>query len=315
MRVALFAYQTWGYRVLGSLIDSRHEVVLVVTHPTSDDIYETIWTDSVEKLAEQNRVPYLVKAKPDAQVVSRLQEARADTMVACNWRTWIPPEVFTAPRLGTVNVHDSLLPKYAGFAPLNWAMINGETEVGVTSHMMDEHLDRGEIIQQWSVPVEPEDTVTNLFDKTLEIFGPLTIESLDLVETGSWEPVAQDLSQASFFHRRSMEDSRIDWSWPAGDLVNLVKAQVDPYPNAFAFYGPHRLRILKASVSPANCGGTRGRIFARQGDGVIIVCGPEPHRGTGRGLVIERVRTDDGTDMAAGEYFKRMGGYLTSHPG
>ena len=313
MRVVLFGYQTWGHRLLSALL-AGHEVVLVVTHPASDDAYETIWSDSVAGLAEEHGIPTLVKARPDHETVLEVEKAGADVMVACNWRTWIPPEIFATPRLGTLNVHDSLLPAYAGFAPLNWALINGENEVGVTAHVMDERLDRGDIILQYRVPVEPTDTATALFHKTLELFGPITLEALDHMEHGTGERRPQDMDQATFFHRRAIEDSRIDWTWAAADIVNLVRAQSDPYPNAFTFHDGRRLRILAASVSPQRCGGTTGRVFSRSGDGVVIVCGPEAHRGRNQGLVIERVRTDDGEDLPAGRYFTRLGGYLRSHP-
>lgn len=314
MNVVLFAYQTWGHRLLEALIESRHEVVLVVTHPPGEDAYETIWTDSVQELAERHDIPVLVKALPDEETRARVETAGADVMVACNWRTWIPPEIFGAPRLGTLNVHDSLLPAYAGFAPLNWALINGEPEVGITAHVMDERLDRGSIILQPRVAVEPSDTIGDLFAKTLVLFGPTTIAALDHLEHGTGERRAQDLAQATFFHKRADEDNRIDWSWPAQDIANLVRAQADPYPNAYCFDGERRLQIRAASVAPARAGGTAGRIFARQGDGVTIVCGPETRRGRNRGLVLEQVRTDAGEELTAGAYFARMGGYLTSHP-
>ena len=314
MKVVLFAYQTWGHRVLESLIASRHEVVLVVTHPPGEDVYETIWTDSVQELAHANEIAVLVKAAPDAQTAARVRAAGADVMVACNWRTWIPPEIFGAPRLGTLNVHDSLLPAYAGFAPLNWALINGEPEVGITAHIMDERLDRGVIILQPRVTVEPADTIGDLFSKTLVLFGPTTVAALDHIEHGTGERRPQDLTRATFFHKRADEDNRIDWTWPARDIVNLVRAQADPYPNAYSFDGRARLRIRCASVSHSRAGGTAGRIFARQGDGVIIVCGPDARHGRNDGVVIEQVRTEDGEQLAAGEYFARLGGYLTTGP-
>lgn len=314
MKVVLFAYQTWGHRLLEALLRSRHEVVLTVTHPPSDDAYETIWTESVQELAERQDIPVLVKSQPDEETERRVREVAADVLVACNWPTWIPPRIFAAPRLGTLNVHDSLLPKYAGFAPLNWALINGETEVGVTAHVMDEELDRGEIILQERVAVASTDTGGDLFHKTLVLFGPITLSALEHLEHGTGERLPQDRSQASFFHKRSVEDSRIDWTWPAQDIVNLVRAQCDSYPNAFAFHDDERLRIHRASVSPTRSGGTAGRIFARAGDGVIVVCGPQSHRGANHGLVIERVRTDDERELAAGQHFERMGGYTTSHP-
>jgi methionyl-tRNA formyltransferase len=314
MNVVLFGYQTWGHRVLEALLESRHEVVLVVTHPPGDDAYETIWTDSVQELAQAHGIAVLVKALPDDETAACVRDAGADVMVACNWRTWIPPEIFDAPRLGTLNVHDSLLPAYAGFAPLNWALINGEPEVGITAHVMDERLDRGEIILQPRVAVEPTDTIGDLFARTLVLFGPTTIEALDHMEHGTGERRPQDLSQATFFHKRTDEDNRIDWTWPAQDIANLVRAQADPYPNAFSFQGTTRLQIRSASVSPIRAGGTPGRIFARQGGSVIIVCGPEARRGRNHGLVIEQLRTEDGEELAAGEHFERLGGYLTSHP-
>ena len=314
MKVVLMAYQTWGHRVLEALIASRHEVVLVVTHPPGDDAYETIWMDSVQDLAEEHAIAVLVKAKPDAETEARVRAADADAAVACNWRTWIAPEIFDAPRLGTLNVHDSLLPTYAGFAPLNWALINGEPEVGITAHVMDEQLDRGAIILQPRVTVEPTDTIDDLFAKTLVLFGPTTVAGLDHMEHGTGERRPQDLSQATFFHKRADEDNRIDWSWPARDLANLVRAQADPYPNAFCFDGTRRLEIRSATVSRTRAGGTVGRIFAREDDGVIIVAGPEARRGRNHGLVLHQVRTDEGEELGAGEYFARLGGYLTGHP-
>ena len=310
MRVALFGFQTWGHRVLEHLTGSKHEVALVVTHPRSDHAYESIWSDSVEDLARSSGVPVLVKDRPDAEVLAGL--AGVDVMVACNWRTWIPPEVFTAPRLGTLNVHDSLLPRYAGFAPLNWAIINGETEVGVTAHVMDDRLDRGDIILQWAVPVGPRDTATDMFHATLEMMGPITLEALDHLEHGTGDRIVQDMSQATFFHKRSVGDSRIDWTRPAVDIVNLVRAQSDPYPNAFTFAGDRRLRVLHASATDHRCGGTAGRVFARtaDGDGVIVVCGPAAHRGANPGLVLERLRDDDGREGPARDFFPRLGGYL-----
>jgi methionyl-tRNA formyltransferase len=314
VRVALFGFQTWGYRVLESLLGSKHEVALVVTHPRSDHAYESIWSDSVEELARSKGIPVIVKDRPDADLVAGLTDS--DVMVACNWRTWIPPEVFSAPRLGTLNVHDSLLPRYAGFAPLNWAIINGETEVGVTAHVMDERLDRGDIVLQWAVPVGPRDTATDMFHATLEMMGPITLEALDHLEHGTGERTAQDISRATFFHKRAVEDSLIDWTWPAPDIVNLVRAQSDPYPNAYTFAEDRRLRVLQASVTVECCGGTAGRVFARSrdGDGVIIVCGTDSHRGTNPGLILERIRDDEGREGPARDFFPRLGGYLRRGP-
>ena len=315
MRVVTFGYQTWGYRTLKALLDSEHEVVLAVTHPRSDHAYEKIWSDSVADLAEQHGVSVLVRNRPDdEELMSRLKEADPDIIVANNWRTWIPPEIFTLPRHGTLNVHDSLLPAYAGFSPLIWALINGESEVGVTAHLMNAELDAGDIVVQRSVPVGPTDTTTDLFHKTVDLIGPITLDALALIASGRTDWTKQDRSKASFFHKRSTEDSRIDWTWPAEDLDRLIRAQSDPYPNAFTFYHGERIRILQASVSQARYGGTPGRVFIREGNSVVIVAGPDARRGHNHGLAITRLRTDDDCDYAATDYFPIMGGYLTSHP-
>lgn len=315
MRVAMFGYQTWGHRTLQALLDSEHEVVLVVTHPRSDHAYEKIWDDSVAELAERHGLPVLLRNRPgDEELLAVLKAADPDIIVANNWRTWLPPEIFELPPHGTLNVHDSLLPSYAGFSPLIWALINGEPEVGVTAHRMDGELDMGDIVLQRCVPVGPSDTATDLFHRTVELIGPIVRDALTLIESGRavWAP--QDRSQASFFHKRSIEDSRIDWSWPAEDLERFVRAQSDPYPNAFTHHRGARIRIISAAVSTGRYGGTPGRIFIREGDGVVIVAGADARSGRNRGLLVRRIRAEDGSEHAASDYFRTMGGYLTAQP-
>ncbi|GIG56505.1 methionyl-tRNA formyltransferase [Longispora fulva] len=315
MRVVMFGYQTWGHRTLRALLESDHDVALVVTHPASDHAYERIWSDSVADLAGEHGVPVLVRERPDdEELLAALKAADPDVIVATNWRTWIPPTIFELPRYGTLNVHDSLLPAYAGFSPLIWALINGEKEVGVTAHMMDPTLDAGDIVLQRAVPVGERDTTADLFHKTLALFGPITVDGLDLIASGRTDWVPQDRSKASFFHKRADEDLRIDWGWSAVELDRLVRAQCAPYPAAFAFHRGRRLEILAADVSEGVYGGTPGRIFFREGDGVVIVAGADARYGRDRGLRVLRVRTADGVERAAADYFRTMGGYLTSRP-
>ncbi|PRX45506.1 methionyl-tRNA formyltransferase [Prauserella shujinwangii] len=314
MRVVMFGYQTWGHRTLRALLDSEHDVALVVTHPKSDHAYERIWADSVADLAEEHGVEVVLRNRPDEELAARLREVRPDLIVANNWRTWIPPEIFRLPRFGTLNVHDSLLPAYAGFSPLIWALINGEKEVGVTAHMMDGELDAGPIVLRKAVEVGPKDTATDLFHKTVDLIEPVVSEALPLIASGRTDWTPQDRTKASFFHKRSIEDSRIDWTWPAEDIERLVRAQSDPYPNAFTFHKGRKLRIVRASVSEGRYGGTPGRIFIREGDGVVIVAGADARYGQNHGLLVERVRTEDDTEYAATDYFRTMGGYLTSQP-
>lgn len=313
MRVVMFGYQTWGHRTLQALLDSEHDVAMVVTHPKSEHAYEKIWSDSVADLAEEHGVPVMIRNRPDdEELFTALKEAAPDIIVANNWRTWIPPRIFNLPRHGTLNVHDSLLPAYAGFSPLIWALINGERQVGVTAHMMDDELDAGDIVVQRAVTVEATDTATDLFHKTVDLITPVTTGALDLIASGRSDFTKQDRSRASFFHKRSAEDIRIDWNWPAEDLERLVRAQSAPYPSAFTYHKGKRLEILAALVSEGRYGGTAGRIFYREGDGVVIVAGADARTGRNHGLAITRIRTEDGEEMPATDYFRSMGGYLTS---
>jgi methionyl-tRNA formyltransferase len=315
MRVVMFGFQTWGHRTLTALLESEHDVVMVVTHPRGEGAYEKIWADSVEDLANDNGIPVLVREKADDdELVRALEDVRPDVIVATNWRTWIPPRVFTLPPKGTLNVHDSLLPAYAGFSPLIWSLINGESHVGVTAHMMDETLDAGDIVAQEAVEIGPRDTTKDLFDKTLPLFGTLTVRGLKRIADGETDFVKQDRSKASFFHKRAERDLLIDWTWTAEELDRLVRAQCAPYPSAFTFHKGRRLEIVEARVSEAVYGGTPGRIFYREGDGVAIVAGAQARRGRSRALLVTRVRTDDGTELSARDYFVHMGGYCTATP-
>ncbi|MEU0379191.1 methionyl-tRNA formyltransferase [Streptomyces cyaneofuscatus] len=314
MRVVMFGYQTWGHRTLQALLDSEHDVVTVVTHPKSEHAYEKIWSDSVADLAEKHGIPVIIRNRPDDELVERLKEVAPDIIVANNWRTWMPPEIYNLPVHGTLNIHDSLLPAYAGFSPLIWALINGEPEVGVTAHLMDEELDAGDIVIQRSVAVGPTDTTTDLFHRTVDLITPVTTEALGLIASGQTEFTRQDRSKASFFHKRAEEDIRIDWTWPAEDLERLIRAQSAPYPSAFTFHKGQRLEVVSAVVSEGRYGGTPGRIFYREGDGVVIVAGADARTGRNHGLAITRVRTGDGRELPATEYFTSMGGYLTGRP-
>ncbi|MCO1657042.1 methionyl-tRNA formyltransferase [Pseudonocardia humida] len=315
MRVVAFGYMTWGRRTIEAVLDAGHKVALIVTHPQSDNAYEKIFNESVAELADERGIPLLVRNRAgDAEVREAVRAAEADVAVVSNWRTWLPPEVYSIPRLGTLNVHDALLPAYAGFAPLNWALINDEPEVGVTAHMMDAEFDAGDIVLQRATPVSDSDVITDLFDRTLAMFGPITVDALALLASGRTDWTPQDRRAASYFHRRTDEDNRMDWTWSARELFNLVRAQADPYPNAYCYQGTRRLRVLKARVTDQPYGGTPGRIFIRRGTGVVVVAGAQARRGRSPGLLVERVRLDDGRDVDALDHFTRMGGYLTSHP-
>jgi methionyl-tRNA formyltransferase len=314
VRVVMFGYQTWGHRTLAALLKSRHEVCLVVTHPTSAHVYESIWADSVEDLARSEGIEVLLAKRPTAELVDRVAALAPDVMVANNWRTRLPEELFGIPAHGTLNLHDSLLPRFTGFSPVIWSLISGAAETGLTAHLMDAELDTGDILVQRAVPITPASTGTSLVLATLDLVPEVLEEALDQLEFGTAQPVPQDLSRRTFFHKRSDRDSLVDWTWPAADIERLVRALSDPYPNAYTYFRGERLRLIASHVSRCVYGGTPGRVFIEEDGGMVVVAGADAYRGGSPGLVLDKVRTDDGVDHDALAYFGHGGGYLTAEP-
>lgn len=312
MRIVSFGFQTWGRRTLQALLDSNHEVVLAVTHPASEDSYKGIWSDSVEELAREHGVPVHLTERADSETIDLVKRSEPDVIVVNSWYTWMPAELYDLPRHGTLNLHDSLLPKFTGFSPVLWALISGEPEFGLTVHRMDEQLDTGDILVQHRLPIGPEATGTELVLAGMDLIPGALEEALAALESGTPEWRPQDKTQRTYFHKRSDRDSRIDWAWDAADTERFVRALSAPYPRAFSHYRGERIEVLSARVSDARYGGTPGRVIVQEGGGAVV-CGPDPLRGGNRGLVITSVATADGTVHDGASFFRR-GGYLTDSP-
>jgi methionyl-tRNA formyltransferase len=310
MRVVSFGFQTWGFKTLQALIEQDHDVVLAVTHPASEQSYKAIWSASVEQLAHDHGIPVHLTERVDAETIDLVKRAEPDVIVVNSWYTWMPAELYNIPPHGTLNLHDSLLPKFTGFSPVLWALISGATEFGLTIHRMDDGLDTGDILVQHSLPIGPTDTGTELVLRGIELIPGALREALAELESGTarWRP--QNKADRTYFHKRSERDSLIDWTWPAEDLERFVRALSDPYPRAFTFYRGERVEVLEARVSEARFGGTPGRVIVQEGGGAVV-SGSDARRGGNRGLVITRVRTADGVERGGAEVFVR-GGYLNS---
>jgi methionyl-tRNA formyltransferase len=312
MRIVFFGFQTWGYKTLQALIETDHDVVLAVSHPSSEESYKAIWSAPVDELAREHGIPLHLTERVDAETIDLVKRAEPDVIVVNSWYYRMPAELFNLPPHGTLNFHDSLLPRFTGFSPVLWALISGESEFGLTVHRMDDGLDTGDILVQRSVPIGPTDTGTELVLRGMDLIPGVLAEALNALEsdTAVWRP--QSKAERTYFHKRSERDSLIDWSWPAEDLARFVRALSDPYPRAFTFYRGERIEVLEAQVSDASYGGTPGRVIVQE-EGGAVVCGPDAYRGGNRGLVITRIRSADGVECSGEKYFRR-GGYLNSQP-
>ncbi|CDO87458.1 methionyl-tRNA formyltransferase [Mycobacterium triplex] len=312
MRVVFFGFQTWGYKTLQALIDLEHEVVLAVTHPASSESYKAIWSAPVDQLARDHGIPVHFAEHVDAEIIDLVSHFEPDVIVVNSWYHRMPAELYDLPPHGTLNFHDSLLPKLTGFSPVLWALISGESEFGLTVHRMDDGLDTGDILVQRSLPIGPTDTGTELVMRGMDLIPGALDEALTALESGTAVFRPQNKAERTYFHKRSERDSLIDWSWPAADLERFVRALSDPYPRAFTYYRGERIEVLEARVSSARYGGTPGRVMVQE-EGGVVACGPDVRRGGNRGLLITRVRSSDGVECSGEKYFRR-GGYLDSHP-
>lgn len=282
-------------------------VALVITHHGGDDVYERIWNDSIGELALSAGIE-LVELNGDGvdELKSWVGFLGADVLVASDWRCRVPASVLSMLPMGGINIHDALLPRYGGFAPLNWAIARGEKEVGVTAHVMSPAIDLGDLIVQKRLPVGPDETVREVAERVFRVVGPITVAALDLMATAGFAPVAQSPEQSTMFHRRTLSDSHIDWGRPAREVHDLVRAQADPYPNAFTFLAGCRLAIKRTSMPDRAYCGTPGRVACAAFGGVVVICGRDPHH-LNEGIVVRRVQPDGHEEMDARDYFTEMG--------
>lgn len=276
-RAVVFAYHNVGVRCLAVLLAHGVEVVRVVTHRDNPD--ETIWFDSVAELAGRYDIPVITPEDAnDPAIVEELAALAPDFLFSFYYRQMLGAPLLALPRRGAWNMHGSLLPKYRGRVPVNWAIIHGERETGATLHEMVAKPDAGGIIAQQTVPILPDDTVFDVFTKvTLAAEMALDRVLPDLL-AGRAQPRAQNLAAGSYFGGRTAEDGRIDWYQPAAAIHNLIRAVAPPYPGAFFDTPQGRVRVLR-SLHPAPQPGpfgrptlffADGRLLAECGDGRVL---------------------------------------------
>jgi methionyl-tRNA formyltransferase len=311
MRIVFLGFQTWGWSALKGLIESRHEVALAITHSQDKCTYQgSGLSKSVKCLAESNNIPVAECRKVNNQeVINQIKDINPDVIVSSDWETWIAPEVAALAKKAAINIHDALLPKYGGFSPVNWAVINGEEKAGITVHYIEEILDQGEIIMQDTVAIEEDDTANEVLDKIFKKIPQVTLKSLDLIEAGEVKPFKQDTDKASFYHKILEADCEIDWYRPYHEVYNFIRALPDPFSNAYTYFQGEKIKIKKAARADKVYCGTPGRLICRRRNGVVVLCGKTgPHQP--QGIIIEQVQDTDGKTYAANDYFLKMGLYL-----
>ena len=265
VQAVVFGYHDVGVRCLRVLLDAGVAVPLVVTH--RDDPNERIWFGSVAQLAQSRGIETLVSEDMN-HLRERISVISPEFIFSFYYRRMLPPEVLSLAKRGAFNMHGSLLPKYRGRAPVNWAILKGESETGATLHEMVAKPDAGRIVDQERVPIGPDETAAEVFAKVSNAAETVLKRSLPHLLAGTASLKKQDLSKGSYFGGRRPEDGRIDWSKSALEIHNLVRAVAPPYPGAFT----DQMKIFRTRVE--NRKAPHGKTGPyREGDEWFAVCG------------------------------------------
>ncbi len=246
----VFGYHNVGVRCLSTLLAHGVEVPLVVTH--EDRAGEAIWFDSVAELAARQHIPVIAPADVNTpEVLQQISELRPDFLFSFYFRQMLKAPLLATAASGAFNMHGSLLPKYRGRVPVNWAVIKGETSAGATLHTMVEKPDAGLIAGQMAVPILPDDTARDVFGK-VTVAAELTLaRALPALLAGTLQLTPQDFTKASYFGGRKPEDGKINWHQDAQAIHNLVRGVAPPYPGAFCTLDGKPLRVLRSAVEKA----------------------------------------------------------------
>lgn len=245
-RAVVFANSTVGTRCLAVLLAGGVDVPLVVTHEA--DPAETAF-DNTERFAQERGLEVDISEEPDApSFVARVARYAPDFVFSFYYRQLLGAPILQMPTRGALNMHGSLLPRYRGRVPVNWAVIRGEHETGATLHYMTERADAGDIVDQQAVPILPDDTAFDVMNKVAVAAEIVLWRTLPRLVRGDAPRKPQDAAAATYFGRRRPEDGRIDWQLGAQAIHDLVRGVAPPYPGAFTFVDGRKLRILRTRV-------------------------------------------------------------------
>ena len=309
MTAVVFAYHDVGCRGLRVLHRLGVPVAAVYTH--EDDPQENTWFGSVRATCAELRLPVRAGADPNSpEEIERIRALRPTVFFSFYYRDLLKEPLLAVPPRGGVNLHGSLLPRYRGRAPVNWMILHGEREGGVTLHYMVKRADAGDIVDQEAFPIGPDDTPTDVFERLLPAAERVLERSAIAVLEGTAPRIVQLESKATGFGRRRPEDGCIDWRHAAEDVRNLVRAVTKPYPGAFTFAGErkllvwsarHETRSARADLAPGT--------LAREHDGIHVSCGDR------RRLRLMRVELDGREGDALDFAELRAGMRLVRQPG
>jgi methionyl-tRNA formyltransferase len=253
MNIVFMGTPDFAIPSLQKLIESKHQVIAVVTQPDKErGRGQKVSFAPVKQFAVENKIPVYQpdKLKGNEEFVKQMKTLQPDLFVVVAFRI-LPKEVFEVPKFGSFNLHGSYLPKYRGAAPIQWALIYGETETGLTIFKLAEKVDTGNIYLQEKVEIKPEDNFETLHDRMSELGAKLVLDTVNLIESGKYELKKQDDSLASPAPKITKEICQIDWNKSAKEIHNLVRG-LSPHPAAFFIYDEKVIKVYKTEVVEIN---------------------------------------------------------------
>jgi methionyl-tRNA formyltransferase len=272
LRIVFMGTPEFACPTLKALIERGEQVVAVVTQPDRPKGRgQQTLPPPVKLLALEHGIPVLQPVKvrhPDA--IEEIRALQPDLIVVVAFGQILPKALLDIPGKGCINVHASLLPRYRGAAPLNWCIINGESESGVTTMLMDVGLDTGDMLLKRSTPIGPDEDTLALHDRLSGIGAQLLVETIDLAAQGKLAPEKQDDALTCYAPMLKKEDGLIDWGKDACTIKNLVRGMI-PWPGAFSYLDDKLLKVYR--VQSAAGTGTPGEVLAAGRDGVEVACG------------------------------------------
>jgi len=274
MRIVFMGTPDFAVPSLEALLQSGDQVVGVVTQPDRPKGRGQVLTASpVKHVALRERIPILQPTKmKDPAFLVMLSSWQPDVIAVAAFGRILPPAILSLPPKGCVNVHGSLLPKYRGAGPIQWAIINGETETGITTMLMDEGMDTGAMLLQEKIAILPDDTAGTLSPRMAELGGRLLVETLKRLKAGTLVPRQQDHSQATMAPLLRKEDGLIDWTVPARSIANRVRG-LNPWPGAYTFAAADRWILSRAAAVSGTAVAPPGQVTAVTKDAIHVMTG------------------------------------------
>jgi len=275
VRVVFLGSGAFAVPSLAALLDAGHDVAAVVTQPDREKGRgRALAATPAKVLAEQRGVPVLQPRRiKEPAAIEELRALRPDVQVVVAYGQILPRTVIDIPRLGTVNVHSSLLPRYRGAAPIHWAVVNGERETGVTTMLIDEGLDTGPTLLARATPIGPEETAPELEARLGPLGAEVLLETLEGLERGTLRPTPQDHAQATLAPILKKEDGRIDWTRRSEEIAQRVRGLL-PWPGTVTTAAAGDLKVLRARVEPTTAtDAPPGTVLAIDRDGLVVAAG------------------------------------------